>query len=119
LTPFEFYSEENLRAALGRMGVNSRAMEDVIDKARNRHYQVGLSTTGWTSVVHNRLIWYLTICMTFMQLACTLTFEALHGMPCDAGINHPNQYFSDSRKILQSKVGYSFNNHNYKRASFV
>ncbi|KOM31527.1 hypothetical protein LR48_Vigan01g108200 [Vigna angularis] len=80
--------EENLRAALSRMGVNSRAMEDVIDKARNRHY----------------------------QLACTLTFEALHGMPCDAGINHPNQYFSDSRKILQSKVGYSFNNHNYRRA---
>ncbi|KAL9328850.1 hypothetical protein ACSQ67_003853 [Phaseolus vulgaris] len=67
--------EENLRAALDRMGVNSRAMEDVLDKARNRHY----------------------------QLACTLTFEALHGVPCDAGINHPNQYFSDSKKILQSK----------------
>lgn len=68
-------SEENLRAALSRMGVNSRSMEDVIDKVRNRHY----------------------------QLACTLTFEALHGMPCDAGINHPNQYFSDGKKILQSK----------------
>lgn len=33
-------SEENLRAALGRMGVGSRAMEDVLDKVRNRHYQV-------------------------------------------------------------------------------
>ncbi|KAK7319021.1 hypothetical protein RJT34_03730 [Clitoria ternatea] len=74
--PYRHFSEENLRAALGRMGVNSRAMEDVIGKVRNRHY----------------------------QLACTLTFEALHSMPCDAGINHPNQYFSDSRKILQSKV---------------
>ncbi|XP_061363770.1 probable DNA primase large subunit [Gastrolobium bilobum] len=73
--PYRHFSEENLRAALSRMGVNSRAMEDVIDKVRNRHY----------------------------QLACTLTFEALHGMPCDAGINHPNQYFSDSQKILQSK----------------
>ncbi|KAK7368415.1 hypothetical protein VNO80_10440 [Phaseolus coccineus] len=73
--PYRHFSEENLRAALDRMGVNSRAMEDVIDKARNRHY----------------------------QLACTLTFEALHGVPCDAGINHPNQYFSDSKKILQSK----------------
>ncbi|PNX73007.1 DNA primase large subunit-like protein [Trifolium pratense] len=58
------------------MGVNSRAMEDVMDKVRNRHY----------------------------QLACTLTFEALHGVACDAGINHPNQYFSDSQKILQPKV---------------
>lgn len=42
-----------------------------------------------------------------MQLACTLTFEALHGMTCDAGINHPNQYFSDSQKILKPKVAYS------------
>ncbi|KAL5188054.1 putative DNA primase large subunit [Glycine soja] len=67
--------EENLRAALSGMGVNSQAMEDVMDKVRNRHY----------------------------QLACTLTFEALHGMPCDAGINHPNQYFSDSQKILKPK----------------
>ncbi|KAH9708131.1 DNA primase large subunit [Citrus sinensis] len=68
--------EENLSAALGRMGVGSRAMEDVLDKVRNRHY----------------------------QLACTLTFEAVHGSSCDAGINHPNQYFSDSHKILQPKV---------------
>ncbi|KAJ1407336.1 DNA primase large subunit, eukaryotic/archaeal [Sesbania bispinosa] len=74
--PYRHFSEENLRAALSRMGVNSRAMEDVMDKVRNRHY----------------------------QLACTLTFEALHSMPCDAGINHPNQYFSDSQKILQPKV---------------
>ena len=39
-----------------------------------------------------------------VQLACTLTFEAIHGSPCDSGINHPNQYFSDSQKILQAKV---------------
>ncbi|KAH9708128.1 DNA primase large subunit [Citrus sinensis] len=74
--PYRHFSEENLSAALGRMGVGSRAMEDVLDKVRNRHY----------------------------QLACTLTFEAVHGSSCDAGINHPNQYFSDSHKILQPKV---------------
>lgn len=73
--PYRHFSEENLRAALGRMGVGSRAMEDVLDKVRNRHY----------------------------QLACTLTFEAVHGSSCDAGINHPNQYFMDSHKILQPK----------------
>jgi len=33
-------SEDNLRAALSKMGVNSRAMDDVMDKVRNRHYQV-------------------------------------------------------------------------------
>ncbi|XP_059656634.1 probable DNA primase large subunit [Cornus florida] len=73
--PYRHFSEENLRAALGRMGVVNRALEDVIDKVRNRHY----------------------------QLACTLTFETVHGSSCDAGINHPNQYFSDSQKILESK----------------
>ncbi|KAF6148440.1 hypothetical protein GIB67_038795 [Kingdonia uniflora] len=67
--------EENLRAALDKMGVRGRPMTDVMDKVRNRHY----------------------------QLACTLTFEAIHSSSCDAGINHPNQYFSDSQKILQSK----------------
>ncbi|XVF85308.1 hypothetical protein PTKIN_Ptkin17bG0107200 [Pterospermum kingtungense] len=75
--PYRHFSEENLRAALARMGVGNRAVEDVMDKVRNRHY----------------------------QLACTLTFEAVHGSSCDAGINHPNQYFIDSQKILQSKNG--------------
>lgn len=37
-----FNSEENLRAALTRMRVGNRALEDVIDKVRNRHYQVGV-----------------------------------------------------------------------------
>jgi hypothetical protein len=40
-----------------------------------------------------------------MQLACTLTFEATHGVSCDSGINHPNQYFSESQKVLRAKVG--------------
>ncbi|KAK3035876.1 hypothetical protein RJ639_033013 [Escallonia herrerae] len=74
--PYRHFSEENLRAALGNMGVSNRALEDVIDKVRNRHY----------------------------QLACTLTFEAVHASSCDAGINHPNQYFSESQKIMESKV---------------
>ncbi|CAH9085949.1 unnamed protein product [Cuscuta epithymum] len=73
--PYRHFSEENLRAALNRMGVGHLALEDVMGKVRNRHYQV----------------------------ACTLTFEAIHGSPCDAGISHPNQYYTDSRKILESK----------------
>lgn len=73
--PYRHFSEDNLRAALTKMGVNSRAMTDVMDKVRSKHY----------------------------QLACTLTFEAIHEASCDSGINHPNQYFSDSQKILKSK----------------
>ncbi|KAB1201284.1 putative DNA primase large subunit [Morella rubra] len=73
--PYRHFSEENLRAALGKMRLNNRAVEDVMEKVRSRHYQI----------------------------ACTLTFEAIHETSCDAGINHPNQYFSDSQKVLQSK----------------
>lgn len=39
-----------------------------------------------------------------LKLACTLTFEAVYGTSCDAGINHPNQYFEESQKILKSKT---------------
>ncbi|PRQ38735.1 putative DNA primase large subunit, eukaryotic/archaeal [Rosa chinensis] len=66
---------ENLTAALSRMGVNSRALGDVM-KVRNKHY----------------------------QLACTVTFEAVQGTSCEAGMNHPNQYFSDSQIIIWSMV---------------
>ncbi|KAK8928378.1 putative DNA primase large subunit [Platanthera zijinensis] len=74
--PYRHFSEENLRAALAKMGVAGHAMDDVMDKVKNRHYQV----------------------------ACTMTFEAVHAASCDAGINHPNQYFAQSRKLLESKV---------------
>ncbi|OVA09342.1 DNA primase large subunit [Macleaya cordata] len=78
--PYRHFSEENLGAVLGKMGVGGHIVKDVMDKVRNRHY----------------------------QLACTLTFEAVHGCSCDTGINHPNQYFSDSQKILQPKVYIEF-----------
>ena len=90
------------------MGISNRAVEDVMDKVRNRHYQVGTAANkllpgafvlvlkSWLRLVNNLI--------TYMQLACTLTFEAVHGTSSDAGINHPNQYFSDSQKVLQSKV---------------
>lgn len=46
-------SEDNLRAVLGKMGVDSRALGDVLDKVRNRHYQViilvSLSSLGTLS----------------------------------------------------------------------
>jgi hypothetical protein len=103
-------SEENLRAALGKMRVNSRAIEDVMDKVRNRHYQVGILAAAykfsskWFSIFLTRCLTFVNNLLKHMQLACTLTFEAVHGTSCDAGINHPNQYFSESQKVVQSKV---------------
>ncbi|KAL8152170.1 hypothetical protein V2J09_009930 [Rumex salicifolius] len=73
--PYRQFSEDNLRAALGKLAINSRAVEEVLEKVKNRHY----------------------------QLACTMVFETVHGQSCD-GINHPNQYFVESQKILQKKV---------------
>ncbi|KAM1418079.1 hypothetical protein ACFXTO_021801 [Malus domestica] len=61
------------------MGVTGRAVGDVMDKVKNRHYQVEI----WRA---------------------PLTFEAIHGSSCDAGINHPNQYFNDSQVIIKSKL---------------
>ncbi|PRQ38733.1 putative DNA primase large subunit, eukaryotic/archaeal [Rosa chinensis] len=72
---FSCDSEENLTVALSRMGVNCRALGDVMN-VWNKHY----------------------------QLACTVTFEAVQGTSCEAGINHPNQYFSDSQIIMKSMV---------------
>nr|GLL33347.1 probable DNA primase large subunit [Ipomoea trifida] len=78
--PYRHFSEENLRAALGKMGVGNFVVEDVIGKANIV-----------SMIVHQ------------FKLACTLTFEAIHGASCDAGINHPNQYYNDSKKILESR----------------
>ncbi|GJM98443.1 hypothetical protein PR202_ga15457 [Eleusine coracana subsp. coracana] len=34
------FLEENLRAAINKMGVRGHALEDIMDKVKNRHYQV-------------------------------------------------------------------------------
>ncbi|KAL3680139.1 hypothetical protein R1sor_023095 [Riccia sorocarpa] len=70
--PYRHFSQENLRVVLEDQQLNPRAVEAVMDKVRNRHY----------------------------QLACGTAFEAIHGCPSD-GINHPNQYFEQSRRALQ------------------
>ncbi|KAK3284970.1 hypothetical protein CYMTET_7405, partial [Cymbomonas tetramitiformis] len=61
--PYRNLKEDNLRAALRSMNLNNKAMDEVLDKVRNQHY----------------------------QLACQSTFEGTHNCSCDVGINHPNQ----------------------------
>lgn len=96
-----------MRAALNNMGVANRALEDVMDKVRNKHYQVIVCYQNLLTCFHFHALLFLVrvISLRFvMQLACTLTFEAVHGASCDQGINHPNQYYSDSKTILESRV---------------
>jgi len=38
------------------------------------------------------------------QIACQRYFEATHNTELDGGIQHPNQYFQDSQKILNGDV---------------
>ena len=38
------------------------------------------------------------------QIACQRYFEATHSTELDGGIQHPNQYFQDSQKILNGDV---------------
>lgn len=51
-----------MRAALGKMGVGGRALDDVMDKVRNRHYQVEM-------FIFNNLL-YL-----FSFYSCSLTLN--------------------------------------------
>ena len=68
--PYNTFGEESLAAALGAMRVAPRAARDIVEKAKAHHY----------------------------QLACAMTFEATHGTQIESGVQHPNQYFQESRK---------------------
>ena len=71
--PYRTFSEDNLRAALRGMRLSGPAINDVLDKVKGKHF----------------------------QLACGVAFAASHnGCECDEGIQHPNGYFSASRKLL-------------------
>lgn len=38
------------------------------------------------------------------QIACQRYFEATHSSEVDGGIQHPNQYFLESQKVLKGEV---------------
>ncbi|KAG1675408.1 hypothetical protein FOA52_012327 [Chlamydomonas sp. UWO 241] len=40
------------------------------------------------------------------QLACQLAFEGLHqGASADTGVNHPSQYYLESRRVYDEREG--------------
>ena len=70
--PYRLFSEDSLRAALGRLSVSTEKLEEAVTKAKGGHY----------------------------QLACGAVWEGKMGCSCDTGVNHPNQYYEESRKVL-------------------
>lgn len=74
--PYRTMNEDGLRAALGRLSVAPAKAEEAVKKAAAGHY----------------------------QLACASAWEGKMGCSCDSGINHPNQYYEESRKVLVGDV---------------
>lgn len=38
------------------------------------------------------------------QIACSKYFDAIHNTDLGIGINHPNQYFEESQKLIKGDV---------------
>ncbi|KAI7846146.1 hypothetical protein COHA_000316 [Chlorella ohadii] len=70
--PYKTFSQESLRSALSRLQVAPAKIDEACSKAAAGHY----------------------------QLACAAAWEGKHGCACETGINHPNQYYEESRKAL-------------------
>uniref|UniRef100_A0A7S3UDP7 DNA primase large subunit n=1 Tax=Picocystis salinarum TaxID=88271 RepID=A0A7S3UDP7_9CHLO len=69
--PYRHKSENDLRSMLQVLSLDSQKIGSILDKVKNKHF----------------------------QLACQETFEGVHGCACMTGINHPNQYFDESRRV--------------------
>ena len=75
--PFKTFSEEALGTALSKMKIEPSKVTNIVTKAKNKHY----------------------------QLACSDVFEAVHGGEfIEGGLHHPNQYYEQSRKVLNPKT---------------
>ena len=76
--PFRICKPADLEKKLGAMGLNKENVSAVVGKAKERHFQV----------------------------ACTMAFEAREGRKfAEGGVQHPNQYFSESRKCYEEREG--------------
>lgn len=69
--PYRHKSEDDLRSMLQVLSLESQRVDSILDKVKNKHF----------------------------QLACQETFEGVHGCACMTGVNHPNQYFDESRRV--------------------
>lgn len=75
--PYRTFNATSLTAALGRLKLPAEAVSEAAAKAKAGHF----------------------------QLACAAAWEGQHSCSCDTGINHPNQYFDESRKVREGDGG--------------
>jgi len=73
--PYKHWDANHLRGALQSLRLNSSTIAEVLDKAKNQHYQI----------------------------ACLQVYEALHPGGTVDSLNHPNQYFLDSVRYHEAK----------------
>ncbi|XP_013200651.1 DNA primase large subunit isoform X2 [Amyelois transitella] len=74
--PYKHSDVSNLKNKLQEYGLAAQAVSDIVEVVKKGHYQV----------------------------ACTKYFDAIHNTDIALGINHPNQFFEESQKIITDAV---------------
>ncbi|KAJ2944582.1 hypothetical protein O0L34_g3933 [Tuta absoluta] len=74
--PFKHCDASNLKNKLQGYGFDSQAVGEIVDTVKRGHFQI----------------------------ACSKYFDAVHGVDLGLGINHPNQYFEESQKLISGDI---------------
>ncbi|KAG6444005.1 DNA primase large subunit [Manduca sexta] len=74
--PYRHCDTSNLKNKLLGYGYDPQAVHEVVDLAKKGHYQI----------------------------ACSKYFDTVHNEDVGLGINHPNQYFEESQKIIKGGI---------------
>ncbi|KAA6417087.1 MAG: putative DNA primase large subunit-like [Trebouxia sp. A1-2] len=74
--PYKTFNKDSLTAALTQLRVEPQAIRAAVTKQQGNHF----------------------------QLACAAAWEGAHGCECVTGINHPNQYYTESRKVHDAQM---------------
>ncbi|CAH0404657.1 unnamed protein product [Chilo suppressalis] len=74
--PYRHCDVSNLKNKLQGYGMDPQAISDIVDTAKKGHFQV----------------------------ACSKYFDSVNNVDLGLGINHPNQYFEESQKLLKGEI---------------
>ena len=77
--PYRRMDEASLRASLSSLSCSDSGVNEAMQKKAQGHF----------------------------QLACACAFEGIHKASSDLGINHPAQYYSESRRVYDEKEGHA------------
>ncbi|XP_059059366.1 DNA primase large subunit [Achroia grisella] len=73
--PYKHCDVGSLKNKLQGYGFNSQTIQNIVDTTKRGHFQV----------------------------ACSKYFDAVHNIDLGIGINHPNQYYEESQKLLKGE----------------